>query len=198
MFNLATFATRFDGKIVHADQRDEAYDITTVEFPNPTQRQAFVEELPCGINWEHGDDITVATYVPRYEIPKDPAARAARIATLRKRIAFAEAPNAATPGATIVAAQREELRILEAEAVNVIPGVWKQDWTANDGSQVWTFYTEDAEKYQEWYVDVSGHGPFTWSVGEAFPGGRTLRSGRAEQLEDAQQVAVVALATITH
>lgn len=82
--------------------------------------------------------------------------------------------------------------------VFVIAGVFDQDWEAEDGSPVWSFYSMDAEAYEDHYVEVSGHGPFTWTVGEAFPGGRVVRTGHAETLEDAQQVAVVALATLHH
>jgi hypothetical protein len=40
---------------------------------------------------------------------------------------------------------------------------------------------------------VSGHGPFTWAVGEAFPEGRSVAKGQELTLEAAQLRAVKVL-----
>lgn len=75
----------------------------------------------------------------------------------------------------------------------VIPGTWDQDWQAEDGSDLWTFYAEDAEAHASHYAEVSGTGPYHWAVGEAFPEGRSVTKGQAATLENAQQQAVNAL-----
>lgn len=91
---------------------------------------------------------------------------------------------------------REVVAAQVTETEPTIPGEWEQDVPGDDGTDVWAFSTEYGDHAEDYYAEVTGSGPWTWTVGECFTGGRELERGQADTLEAAQQAAVLTLADI--
>ncbi|WP_410662033.1 hypothetical protein [Amycolatopsis sp. lyj-84] len=66
---------------------------------------------------------------------------------------------------------------------------WEQEIPAEDGTEAWTISTDYDDHAEEFWAEIVGSGPYTWEVGECFPGGRVLETGEATTLEQAQQQA---------
>ncbi|QWF78724.1 hypothetical protein [Amycolatopsis sp. CA-230715] len=71
---------------------------------------------------------------------------------------------------------------------NAPAGTWEPEVPTEDGYAVWSFSTEyDGSENYYAEVEATKDGWFTWTVGEAFPGGRLLAENDAPTLEKAQQ-----------
>lgn len=70
-------------------------------------------------------------------------------------------------------------------------GTWSQEWTADDDSPGWTFHPEsgDVSEEDERFIEVSGHGPYRWAVGEPWEGGSVLFHGIADTVDAAKRAA---------
>ncbi|WP_370944028.1 hypothetical protein AB5J62_33645 [Amycolatopsis sp. cg5] len=79
---------------------------------------------------------------------------------------------------------------------NAPTGTWEQEVPGQDGDELWSFSTEYDGRAEDYYAEVAatGGGPYVWTVGECFPGGRELETGKADTPEQAQQQAEQAFA----
>ncbi len=74
----------------------------------------------------------------------------------------------------------------QAYAAEIVSGEWEQEIPDEDGTDVWSFSSEYGDRAEDYYAEVTGHGPSEWAVGECFPAGRLLETGKAETLKQAQ------------
>ncbi|GAA1962005.1 hypothetical protein [Amycolatopsis minnesotensis] len=79
---------------------------------------------------------------------------------------------------------------------NTPAGTWEPEVPNEDGFEVWSFSTTYDTGAENYYAEIEAtkDGWFTWTVGEAFPGGRLLAEHDAPTFEEAQQQAALRFA----
>jgi bacterioferritin-associated ferredoxin len=86
------------------------------------------------------------------------------------------------------AAKMEEAR-QEAARTAEYPGEWHEEIPEPDGTVSWSFSTEYNDRAEQYFAEITGEMPFTWTVGECTRGDRVLETGEADTLEEAQRAA---------